>query len=45
MNKTDIIAAAIAIALGGSISDNTEVNALANEMMGAKATAIKDMKG
>ena len=44
MNKTDIIAAAIAIALGGAHADNAEANALASEIMGAKEYALNDMK-
>lgn len=45
MNKTDIIAAAIAIALCGTTIENADANALANEMLSAKSVAIKDMKG
>lgn len=44
MKRTDLIAAAIAIALGGNASDNAEVNAIASEIIGAKEYALNDMK-
>lgn len=44
MSKSDIIAAAIAIALGTNVSTNAEAESLANEMIAAKSVALADMK-
>lgn len=44
MKRSDIIIAAIAIALGGTTIENADANVLANEMLSAKSVALADMK-